>query len=229
MISARNRCRSVSTGCAQSKPGTRLCTISTGVTGSMPGDDNVTIPLPARWAAPVQRWAAPVIPGEPATTRTARDHLWAVGGRGRHHACTSLASTRWARAPLVSRPMSATSTSPVRPRPEPSNSPGLSAANVTVRSAARVRPRRSPVSPSTPLGRSTASTGAAPTCGASHVPLKPVPNAASITRSAGGSCGGHVATSKTRTVMPSARNRCAAARPSFPLLPLPAITLTTRP
>ena len=26
------------------------------------------------------------MPGLPATTRTARDHLWAVGGRGRHHA-----------------------------------------------------------------------------------------------------------------------------------------------
>ena len=76
------------------------------------------------------------------------------------------------------------------------------AAKVTVRSAARERPRRSPVSPSTPLGRSTASTGAAPTFGASHVPLKPVPNAASITRSAGGSRAGHVATSNTRTVHP---------------------------
>ena len=47
------------------------------------------MPLPARWAAPEARWAAPVMPGLPATTRTARDHLWAVGGRGRHQVATS--------------------------------------------------------------------------------------------------------------------------------------------
>ena len=37
-------------------------------------------PLPARIAAADARWAAPVMPGLPATTRTARDHLCAVGG-----------------------------------------------------------------------------------------------------------------------------------------------------
>ena len=36
------------------------------------------MPAPARWAAAAARWAAPVIPGEPATTSTAACHLWAT-------------------------------------------------------------------------------------------------------------------------------------------------------
>ena len=51
------------------------------------------MPLRRACAAADARWAAPVMPGLPATTRTARDHLWAVGGRGRHHRATSSAST----------------------------------------------------------------------------------------------------------------------------------------
>src|SRR3954469_14778871 len=50
-----------------------------------------------------------------------------------------------------------------------------------------------------------------------------------MTRSAGGRVGGQSEAPKTRTAPPRrARNR-PAARPSAPLLPGPAITLTTRP
>ena len=54
-----------------------------------PGVDSHTIPAPARIAAVAASEAAPVMPGLPATTRTARVHLWASTGRGRHQPATS--------------------------------------------------------------------------------------------------------------------------------------------
>ena len=164
-----------STVFAQPVSGTCCCTTSTGGSASMPGEDSVTIPLPARCAAADARWAEPVIPAEPATIRTPADHLCASRARGRSHDRTSAGSTTWAVAPLVSRPMSATSTVPAIVAPSPRTSPGLNAANVTVRDAASGRPRASPVRPSMPLGRSTARTGASPMAGADHVRLNPVP------------------------------------------------------
>ena len=78
---------------------------------------------------------------------------------------------------------------------------------------------------------STASTGAPWTSGAFRpVPArKPVPYAASITRSATGSTGGHAATSYILMRQPRAASHSAATRPSAPLLPVPATTLTVRP
>ena len=46
------------------------------------------MPAPARWAAAAARWAAPVIPADPATTSRAACHLWlavAAGGQPRAH------------------------------------------------------------------------------------------------------------------------------------------------
>ena len=68
----------------------------------------------------------------------------------------------------VSSPMSTTCTSPARALPGPNSSPGFSAANVTVRVAASTVAGAAPVSASTPLGMSTASTAAAPTSGGDH-------------------------------------------------------------
>ncbi len=99
------------------------------------------------------------MPGEPATTHTAACHLWVSAGRAGHQSATSWSSTRWARVALTSRPMSATSRSPVRVAPDPNRRPGLRAAKVTVRSAEPTPGPAWPVRPSTPLGMSTASTG----------------------------------------------------------------------
>ena len=56
----------------------------------------------------------------------------------------------------------------------PQNLRGLQLGN-GVRVAANTSPWASPVSASTPLGMSTASTGVPPTSGGCHVPWKPVP------------------------------------------------------
>ena len=129
-----------------------------------------------------------------------------------------------ARPRLTSRPMSTTSISPASSRPAPSSKPGFNAANVTVRSAASTRVRASPVSPSTPLGMSTASTGAS-VSGVGRVVLASEAGAvggvdheiSGRQRAAGASA---ASTSATRT--PRRRSRRAASRPSLPLLPLPA-------
>ena len=87
------------------------------------------------------------MPADPATSHTDVCHLWPLAGRAGSQARRSPASTRWADAPLTSRPMSATATSPASAGPSPSRRPGLSAANVTVAVAASGRPLASPVSP----------------------------------------------------------------------------------
>ena len=76
----------------------------------------------------------------------------------------------------VGRPMSATETRPARDAPSPWSRPGLRATKVTVRVAAQGVPDARPVSPSTPDGMSTASTGVPGTsAGARYSPRKPVP------------------------------------------------------
>ncbi len=72
--------------------------------------------------------------------------------------------------------MSTTDTRPARAAPSPWTRPGLRATKVTVRVAARGEPEACPVSPSTPEGMSTASTGVPATVtGARYSPRKPVP------------------------------------------------------
>ncbi len=72
--------------------------------------------------------------------------------------------------------MSATETRPASSTPSPWRRPGLRAAKVTVRSARSGEPDASPVSPSTPDGMSTASTGVpAGNVGARYSPRNPVP------------------------------------------------------
>ena len=94
------------------------------------------------------RWAAPVMPGEPATTHTAARHLCESAGRPGSHRATSSRSTRWAVAERRRRGR-CRPPPPRRPGvlPGANSSPGLSAANVTVRVGAAARPRpASPVS-----------------------------------------------------------------------------------
>ena len=72
--------------------------------------------------------------------------------------------------------MSATDTWPANLAPAPWSSPGLRATKVTVRVAALGLPDASPVSPFTPEGMSTASTGVpAATAGDRYSPWNPVP------------------------------------------------------
>ena len=179
------------------------------------------------------RPAAPAIPGDPATTQQALCHLWASVGRLGNRTAISVSSSRWAAAPDMSKPKSTTSTRPANSGPPPNNKPGLIAAKVTVRLAASGRPITSPVRPSRPEGRSTASTGAF-TDGASKGRPRPVPYAASTTRSTacaplGGSRFGAEDASTTEVRTPRRPRRSAATRPSAPLEPFPTRTATRRP
>ena len=127
-------------------------------------------------AARAQRPAAPVIPGEPATISTAELHLWSFRRRAGSNSATSASSISWSSAWPTGRPMSATETRPASSTPSPWSRPGLRAAKVTVRSAGSGVPAASPVSPSTPDGMSTASTGVpAAKDGARYSPRNPVP------------------------------------------------------
>ena len=129
-------------------------------------------------------------------------------------------------------------------RPGSKSSPGLSAAKHTVSCARTASPRTSPVAPSTPDGMSTASVGtpvvgerAGPRSAASpsSAPRNPVPNIASIARSARASARRNAgsstpsASASSSTPTPRARRRRAATTPSAPLLPLPHTTTTRRP
>ncbi len=135
---------------------------------SVPGTARRTMPAPACDAPDALRAAAPSIPGEPATTPTAADHLcdWAArAGRSAERSSSSTRPTVGSRTPT---PMSSTRTSPASTAPSPWTRPRLRAAKVAVRVAGRGRPPARPVSPSTPEGMSTASTGVpGATCGAS--------------------------------------------------------------
>ena len=229
MTSAPKRSTSARASSTKSCASTWVWTISGRVSGIAPGLDSDTRLPPARAAAVEHSTAAPGISALPATTFTAERHLCASDGRRGHHRATSAASTTCRVAPDTSSPMSTTRTSPARSAPLPRSRPGLSAWNVTVR-VARITPSpAAPVSASTPLGTSTASTGASPGSGAVHSPWKPVPKAASTTRSHGGSVAGHSSTGTTRTETPRRRRRIAAERPSAPLFPDPATTTTRRP
>ena len=170
-----------------------------------PAPTCATSDAPLRAAAAEQSRAAPRIDALPATTRTASFHLCADRDRRGHHPATSPASTRWAAAPDVSRPMSTTSTIPHVSGPSPISIPGLSAWKVTVRSAASTRPCAPPVACVEPARDVDGEHARPPTAGAFHdVPARsPVPKAASITRSAAGSDGGQSATSTSSTRTPA--------------------------
>ena len=174
--------------------------------------------------------AAPVMPGEPATTRTAEFHLWAVRFRAGSSSSMSPSVIAPTRAPSTGRPMSTTVTGPANAGPSAWTRPGFRAAKVTVAVAGNGAPEATPESPSMPDGMSTASTGVPDaTVGDRYSPRKPVPNAASMTRSAGPISCGAPETSITVTRAPRRRSIEAATRPSAPLFPFPATTTIRRP
>src|SRR3954471_21463618 len=126
------------------------------------------MPAPARNAPPTQRTAAPVYAADPATTPTTpRRYLSSSGpGTGQSAAAPASVNCSTAGSPPVrrpgSRPMSTTSTRPAARSAGGRSRHGLGAPNVPVTAAATGAPGVAPVSGSTPLGRSTATTGAAP-------------------------------------------------------------------
>ena len=139
-----------------------------------PGLDSDTIPLPARIAATDANDAAPVIPGLPATTRTARDHLWASADGVATSAATSAALDdvgpgRRVEADVDDLDVAGEAFAGAEQQARLEGGERHRAA-----AGEHARPA-SPVSPSTPLGMSTASTGRPPTRGAVHSPWNPVP------------------------------------------------------
>ncbi len=81
---------------------------------------------------------APYIPGEPATTITAADHLWSVpaaGGDERRHVVVLDEVDAGRRPRSIGRPMGRTMNLTGTSGPLPSSSPGLRAPKVTVRAA----------------------------------------------------------------------------------------------
>ena len=208
--SAPNREMSSSTCGAQSTASIGGWITSSRHVITPPGTDMATSPAPLRTAADEHRRAAPRIDALPATTRTAPFHLCAARGSPRP---PRRDVARLARG----GPSNATCRDRCRrrrrhrtvPGRDPINIPGLIAWKVTVRSAVkhptadtcRRRHRgRSGCRPPAP--------GARPTSGRLHPDpaRRPVPNAASITRSAGGQRAvGTMPTSNTRTRTPAGR------------------------
>jgi hypothetical protein len=133
------------------------------VTGRMPsGTATATRPAPARYAAVPASATAPVISLEPPiTTAYPAERLCVSGSRDGTIAATSSASssTRSLRIRSVGNPICSTSTTPACLAPGSRISPGFGAPNVTVRSARTAGPSTAPVSPFTPEGMSTATSG----------------------------------------------------------------------
>ncbi len=126
-------------------------------------DTSRTIPAPPRIAPPTASAAAPVKRSLPATIPTTPRLYLSDSGEGRGSnaptsaACIALASGASRYGP---RPMSISSTTPAYRAPGSISRPGFRVPNVTVTSAWTAAPSTTPVSASTPLGRSTATTTA---------------------------------------------------------------------
>ena len=125
-------------------------------------DAIVTSPAPDRSAPPAASASAPDMPADPATTMAVPTlRLWASSGRRPRTRATSASSG----TPITSgncgvgMPMSTTTTSPACSLPGWKTMPSLRAAMVTVVVARMAGPSTLPVSPSTPEGMSTATTG----------------------------------------------------------------------
>ena len=184
-------------------------------------------PCRRRRAAPPAAAARrrPVIAALPATTRTARAHLCALS----RAAATTRRRRRLRRAWAVRRrrcrarcrrPRLAGQIATRREEQQPGLQRGERHRAIGRQHAAR----RRPVAPSTPLGMSTASTGASPTSGGRHVAVE-----AGAERGVDHEVGRRQPGGQSRRVeRPAPRRPCGeprrATRPSAPLLPLPTMT-----
>ena len=197
-------------------------------------DTSRTIPAPPRMAPPTASAAAPVNRSLPATIPTTpRRYLSeSSGGRGSRAptslACIAIASGASRYGP---RPMSISSTTPACRAPGSISRPGFRVPNVTVTPASIAAPSTTPVSASTPLGRSTATTtagerAASPAreaCGSRRPPRPPMPSSPSRIRSAAPRAAGTAGSSGPACRPPAARS---AARPASCTRD-PAVTAST--
>ena len=209
--------------------GTSRCTISLRVSASQARARQHDQARAARAAAAAASSAAPSIPALPATTRTAPIHLWASTARTGHQPATSARSTRYCSASETSSPMSTISTSPATRRRRRRASPGLSAWNVTVRSAGRTPGPHAPVK-RVDAGRDVDGKHR----GVADVGGGPLAAEAGAERGVDHEVrrrkdGRALERVEHAHLDAGAAKRSAATRPSAPLLPWPAITLTTRP
>ncbi len=163
---------------------------------------SVVSPAPTRIDPVHARYAAPVYRGDPATTITLpKVPLCASAGRSGKRSCAQRrVSTSVSPLSLPSHggiPISTTSTRPAILDPGKTCSPTLLNPRATVPSAAAATESVAPVSASTPVGTSTASSfggkrrprasrsaSNTPDSGASITRPRPVPSSASITSSA---------------------------------------------
>ena len=128
------------------------------------GTPRYTSPQPERTEAAAVRYGAPVKPTEPPTISSfPKVPLWPSAFRGGRAAFAKSLSTVWAAqtAPLCrsfGMPMSQTVTSPDSRTPSPTACPTFLNVKATVLSALTAQPRARPVSVSTPLAISAATT-----------------------------------------------------------------------
>ncbi len=165
-------------------------------TGTMPcAAATTTSPAPIRPAASAIRWAAPVIPREPATTTSTPEARLCVSTsrRGTIAATSSGSVTNVsARSEILGEADVHHADGPRALRARQEHDAALAAPNVTVRSLRTASPSTAPVAPFTPEGMSTATTGGAPafnpSIAAAHrssgTPRNPVPKTASTATSA---------------------------------------------
>ncbi len=180
-----------------------------------------TMPAPPWMALPVASTAAPGKRSLPASTpSTPRRYLSdSAVGLGSSAATSAACSARAAGSPSQGpSPMSASSTVPAWLAPGSMSRPGFQVPKVTVTSARMAAPATTPVSASTPLGRSTATTmapswrarsvrSASSAAGGLSPPRPPMPSSPSMIRSARSMA----ARSSAGPMRPPARRRAAAA------------------
>ena len=214
-----------STASAKSPAGTARATASdTGnEAGGAPGTHQRTMPAPARSAPFDEKRAAPIMPGDPATTTTPTSTCCVSRARARQPARDVGVLDEPQPAGGTAIPIGATSISPASSGPSPMNRPGLSAAIVTVCVGARQPPRRPGRCPRRArTGCRRPARASRPDDGALRT--RPGTPSRRRRRSRGHSqaaAGGRAAGSNIATLTPRRRSSAAATRPSSPLWPRP--------
>ena len=162
------------------------------------GTASVTMPAPIRSAASDARYAAPVMPREPATTSTCPQlPLCTSSGRNGTSVVASASSSNTCRIDFSSRswsgkPISSTSSFPVSAAPGQRKCPTFGKPNVSVTAACIATVDTAPVSAATPEGMSMDTTGfpmlltssMSLSTGLRSSPANPVPSTPSTTTSA---------------------------------------------
>ena len=228
---------------------------------SLSGTHTQTTPAPARSAASAASAGAPLMPGDPPTTSTPPASYFEPVGERPGTSARSAGSMRRARggpASAPGRPIGSSITSPAWPRPGSIAVPSVRPWNASVSAAWIAAPSTRPLAPSTPLGTSSATIGAASAVGARDErlgrALEPAAEAAAeervddhvgiLGRALGhaerrrgrahragilASCSRPPQRRTRRRATPATCRWRATTKPSPPLLPGPHSTLTATP